>query len=136
MLIQLLICSIVMGLTVFVHAEMLSLFKFTSDRINDAIVRILGLRGRSLLMAFAALWILAAMTLEVWLWAIVLLLVGAFQALEPALYFALVCFTTLGFGDVILGVEWRIMSALLAINGLLLFGWSTAFMVDILRTER
>ena len=136
MLIQLLIGSIVMGLTVFVHAEMLSLFKFTSDRINDAIVRILGLRGRSLLMAFAALWILAAMTLEVWLWAIVLLLVGAFQALEPALYFALVCFTTLGFGDVILGVEWRIMSALLAINGLLLFGWSTAFMVDILRTKR
>ena len=80
--------------------------------------------------------VLATVTIEVWVWALVLLLTGAVDALEPAVYFALVCFTTLGFGDITLPVEWRLLSALIGANGFLMFGWSTAFMVELIRKSR
>ena len=58
---------------------------------------------------------------------------GAVEGLEPALYFALVSFTTLGFGDITLSADWRLMSALIGANGFLIFGWSTAYMVEWIR---
>ena len=53
--------------------------------------------------------------------------------MQPAVYFSLVCFTTLGFGDITLPVEWRLLSALIGANGFLLFGWSTAYMFELMR---
>ncbi len=82
------------------------------------------------------LMVLLTMTIEVWLWAFVLLATGAVTGLEPAVYFALVCFTTLGFGDITLPTEWRLLSALIGANGFLMFGWSTAFMVELIRKSR
>ena len=61
------------------------------------------------------------------------LAVGAFDALEPAVYFALVSFTTAGFGDITLGPDWRLLSGLTTANGFLMFGWSTAYMVELMR---
>jgi len=87
-------------------------------------------------ISIAMLIVLAGMTINVWLWAFVLLATGAEQGLEPAVYFSLVCYTTLGFGDITLPVEWRLLSAMIGANGFLMFGWSTAFMVELLRKTR
>jgi len=48
------------------------------------------------------------------------------EALEPALYFSLVAFTTVGFGDLVLEPSWRVLSAIEAANGVMMFGWTTA----------
>ena len=55
---------------------------------------------------------------------------------EPALYFSTVSFTTLGYGDIVLGPDWRIMSAIEGANGLILFGWSTAFLISMMSKMR
>lgn len=81
----------------------------------------------------ATLWLLAALTAGVWVWAAVFMACDIFGALEPALYFAVVTFTTLGYGDVTLPQEWRLLSGICAANGLILFGLSTAFLVEFLR---
>ena len=80
--------------------------------------------------------VLFTMTVVVWVWAFVLMSTGAVPGLEPAVYFALVCFTTLGFGDITLPTEWRLLSALIGANGFLMFGWSTAFMVELISKSR
>ena len=49
------------------------------------------------------LYIMLIQTINVWIWASVFIIVGAFDTLEPALYFSLVSFTTVGFGDITLG---------------------------------
>ncbi|MGH1483591.1 MAG: ion channel, partial [Geminicoccales bacterium] len=41
--------------------------------------------------------------------------------------------TARGYGDITLNESWRILSALCAANGLLLFGFSTAFLVELMR---
>jgi Ion channel len=49
------------------------------------------------------------------------------------LYFAFVNYTTLGYGDVVPVAHWRLLGPLTAMNGMLLFGWSTAVIFEVLR---
>lgn len=79
------------------------------------------------------LWMLLAFSLVAWIWAVTLILVGAMNELESALYFSMVAFTSLGFGDIVLDQPWRLLSGMMAANGLVLFGMNTAVIVETLR---
>ena len=48
-------------------------------------------------------------------------------------YFAFGNYTTLGYGDVIPVEGWRILGPMTALNGILLIGWSTALIFQVLR---
>ncbi|MFZ9198680.1 MAG: ion channel [Paracoccaceae bacterium] len=89
-----------------------------------------------LMIAGVSLWVLGVITAGVWLWAFAYLWIGAFSTLEQSVYFALVCFTTLGFGDVLLPQEWRILAGMTAANGFLNFGLLTALLIEALRQIR
>lgn len=88
------------------------------------------------LLMIVSVWVLGIITVGVWMWALVFLGVGALPTLEESVYFALVSYTTLGFGDVLLPKEWRILSGMAAANGFLNFGLLTAVMVEALRHAR
>lgn len=94
--------------------------------------------GRKLftVLTLALLWSLGMMTIAVWVWAVALYLLGIFVGFEASVYFALVAFTTLGFGDILLPVEWRLLGGMAAANGLLMFGLLTAILVETLRDTR
>lgn len=133
---QLAIGSGVIALIVGIQAELFSIY---SRRFEGLLLWLRPLFRRftsTAITIVSILFILLAITVEVWVWALVLWLVGAVTALEPALYFALVCFTTLGLGDITLGHDWRLLSAMIAANGFLMFSWSAAFMVDLIRLSR
>ncbi len=70
-----------------------------------------------------------ASVIEAGMWAATYLIVGAISGLEQALYFSTVTYTTLGFGDVVMEQQWRLLSALEAANGIIMFGWTTALIV-------
>lgn len=89
-----------------------------------------------LLLVAVSIWVLGIISTGVWLWALVFLALGALDTLEEAVYFSLVSFTTLGFGDVVLAKEWRILSGMAGANGFLNFGLMTALMVEALRHTR
>ena len=82
------------------------------------------------------LWIQLGISVIILIWAGVFYGLGLFDGFEPATYFALVSFTTLGFGDVLLDKDWRLLSGFAASNGLLLFGVFTAFFVEAMRRVR
>jgi voltage-gated potassium channel Kch len=56
-----------------------------------------------------------------------------FYSFSEAIYFSLVTFTTLGYGDISLSSDWRLLSGLEAINGIMLIGWSTAMMYSLIQ---
>jgi hypothetical protein len=64
--------------------------------------------------------------LESGLWAGFYVMVGALPTFEDAIYFSLVTFTTLGYGDITLDEKWRVLAAFEAANGIIMFGWTTA----------
>lgn len=87
-------------------------------------------------LLLALLWSILMVTVSVWIWAIAFWILEIFQDFESAMYFSLVAFTTLGFGDILLPVEWRLLGGLAAANGLLIFGLLTAMLVETLRQTR
>ena len=78
-------------------------------------------------------WLLLALFIAIWLWAFLFVLLGLFNALEPAMYFAIVSFTTLGLGDIVIEGPWRLMSGIAAANGLILFALVTAYLIEAMR---
>jgi hypothetical protein len=74
----------------------------------------------------------AAHLIQIALWAIALLLVGEISTFEKAFYCSAQNYTALGYGDIMMSERWRLLGPLEAINGLLLFGLSTAVMFAIM----
>ncbi len=87
-------------------------------------------------LTVVVLWMLAALSIAVWIWAGTFMLLGQFNDLETSLYFSVVSFTTLGFGDITIGKEWRLLSGLIAANGLILFSLTTAFLIEFVTRLR
>ena len=70
----------------------------------------------------------AAHLVEIVLWATAFRASSDISTFEKAFYFSAQNYTTLGYGDIVLSDRWRLLGPLEAINGLLLFGLSTAVM--------
>lgn len=122
--------SLVFGTTLIHLACTLMVVRWVrSVTRRHASVHALTLRG-GVLGGLVMLMSLAAY-LESVLWAGFYVFVDALPNFPEAVYFSLVTFTTLGYGDVTLGEEWRMLAALEAANGIMMFGWTTAIIVAV-----
>jgi ion channel len=86
-------------------------------------------QGLSILFIVLGLFLLHAV--QIWIYAVAFLLLGQLGSVEAALYFSASTFTTVGYGDVLLNPDWRMLAAAESANGFLLLGWSTAFLVSV-----
>jgi hypothetical protein len=74
----------------------------------------------------------AAHLMQIALWAAAFCASREISTFEKAFYFSAENYTSLGYGDIVLSDSWRLLGPLEAINGLLLFGLSTAVMFAVL----
>lgn len=130
MLYQLILATVMVGVTVMVHLMGLA-----------ALIRVLRSHSRifAKLRIFPATHLLATSigifaihTVEIWIYAGLYVLLGAFGYFEEALYFSTVTYATIGYGDVTMPDAWRILGAIEGATGVIMLGWSTAFLVSIL----
>jgi polyferredoxin len=77
--------------------------------------------------------LLVAHIVEVIAWSLAYAILDATPAGADVLYFAFVNYTTLGYGDIVPVERWRLLGPMAAMNGVLLFGWSTAVIFEVLR---
>src|SRR5580700_7065040 len=84
-------------------------------------------------MIAAVSMLMVAHLIEIGVWSIAYALVDAAAQGADDFYFAFVNYTTLGYGDIIPTARWRLLGPLTAMNGVLLFGWSTAVIFHVLR---
>lgn len=75
---------------------------------------------------------LALHGLEIWLFAFVYIGLDAINGLEDALYFSTISYSTVGYSDIHIQAEWRLLGAFESILGMVLLGWSTAFFFRML----
>jgi hypothetical protein len=76
---------------------------------------------------------MAAHLAEVLVWSLAYAIVSVAPPGTDLIYFAFVNYTTLGYGDVTPVERWRLLGPMTAMNGVLLFGWSTAVIFEVLR---
>ncbi len=77
--------------------------------------------------------LMTAHVAEVTVWSLAYAMLDVAPAATDALYFAFVNYTTLGYGDMVPIERWRLLGPMAAMNGVLLFGWSTAVIFEVLR---
>lgn len=117
--------------TLFVHAIFISLSIWVIRHIRKWLT-IRPIFPKTLIVLLSvSTWLMVALSVEIWIWAIAFLYFDIFTNLEPAIYFALSIFTTLGFGDIVLDEQWRVLSGIGGANGFILFGLSTAYLIEL-----
>ncbi len=133
MLTAILVGSLLVGVTVSVHGLGTTVLLTNLQRLGISHGEATELQ-RFLIVSGTAAFLLVLHVLEVVLWALAYLLlpqINEVVTLEEAAYFSIVTFSTLGYGDIIVEGEWRILSGIEAINGILVIGWSTALLFAV-----
>jgi len=70
---------------------------------------------------------------EVLVWSLIYVITSVAPAGTDLIYFAFVNYTTLGYGDVTPVERWHLLGPMTAMSGVLMFGWSTAVIFEVLR---
>ena len=130
---QLLVGGVVSAINIAVHAIIMTMLV--------TVARSVGAKGRPYhpivfliaVMISTVSVLMAAHVVEVLVWSLAYSIVNAAPADANLTYFAFVNYTTLGYGDVIPVARWRMLGPITALNGVLLIGWSTAVIFEILR---
>jgi len=119
--------------TVVIHGIALDRLIYMLEHVWPLIdQKIHSLATRTNLMAMTILYAFLSHIAQIWIWALCYLTLDVLPDLESALYFSTSAFTTVGFGDVYLDKDWRLLSSFEAANGFILFGWSTAFIFEVM----
>jgi len=128
MIANLLVGTAMISLTVVIHTFGLMAVTRAMGILTD-LLRLRGRRSHVVAMIAAVIGIFGVLTVEVWLWAACYYALGIVGDFETALYFSTATFSTVGYGDIVAGEDWRLLTALEGVNGFLLIGWSTAYLV-------
>jgi hypothetical protein len=88
--------------------------------------------GVSSLLVAIMLIMFAGNLIQIILWSGLFLTYGEFKDFATAFYHSVVNFATLGYGDIVMSEKRRLLGALEAANGVLMFGLTTGFLYTIL----
>ena len=70
--------------------------------------------------------------LQFTVWAKIFVFLEEFQDFSTAFYHSTVNFSSLGYGDIVMSEEWRLLGALEACNGILMFGLTTGALLAVM----
>jgi len=71
--------------------------------------------------------------LQIMLWGALFLWLGEFEQAYDAIYHSAVNFTSLGYGDIVMSRERKLLGPLEAVNGVLMLGMSAATLMAIVQ---
>lgn len=129
---QILAGSIILGLCSFIHIAILiwlaTLIRYLTMRLEHWSRP----AHSGILIGFAFAAISFSHIAQVSIWAFSISIFGALPDFAESIYFALVTYTTLGYGDITMNPDFRLFGSVAAITGVLNFGLSTAFLVGLI----
>lgn len=128
---NLLLGFLLLVFSIFVHAYA---SRFVMKLVNKKVLSgNFTIRNKEMWISFIVLIMFIASFVEVLAWAFTFMALGTISDLEEALYFSIVTFTTLGYGDITLSESYRLLASLEAANGIIIFGWSTAITMAVVQ---
>ena len=133
---QLIVASGMVALTILIHLGGLSALVWMMRRHTVTALTPRARLRQAMTLVGAAFGLFALHSVEIWAYASLYVLLGALHGFQDALYFSTATYTTVGYGDLTLGRDWRILGAIEGANGVILLGWSTAFFVSVVARIR
>ena len=132
MLRQVLVAAPVCVCTIVIHALVMTMVVRVAQAVGSGRVWHPWLRLTAVMIATVSVLMLAHVV-EVLVWATTYRLTGAAPGNANLVYFAFVNFATLGYGDITPVPRWLLLGPITALNGVMLSGWSTAVIFEVLR---
>ena len=133
LLLNLAICMFILVATVAVHTMgMMMVLQFNERHARLPKAHLLRNRNFHIVSGTVLIMFLVSLV-EVLIWACTYLVLNAIEGLEKAVYFSMVTFTTLGYGDVLLDKRWQLLASFEAANGIIMFGWTTAIIMAVVQ---
>jgi hypothetical protein len=132
MLRQFLVSIAVSVCNIAIHAIVMAAVLWVARLANERATSYQPLRRIAVMTATVSV-LMVAHTAEVVVWSFAYAIVGVAPPGTDLIYFAFVNYTTLGYGDVTPVQRWHLLGPMTAMNGVLMFGWSTAVIFEVLR---
>jgi hypothetical protein len=123
---------LLISLTVLLHAVGSRYFLWSVLKYKPFLQRHPGFLLSTLVLTWAVGNLIILHMLEILGWGCYYYGMGLFQDFEASVYYSLVTYTTVGYGDVVLPREWRLMGTSEALVGILMTAWSTALLIGVL----
>jgi ion channel len=120
-------------LNLIIHAVLLAGVVWTVRRLEVKDTFVPAFLQYTVMIVSTGTLLVAGHFLEVVIWAVTYALVGAAPPDSDLIYFAFGNYTTLGYGGITPVDGWRLLGPMTALNGIMLIGWSTALIIEILR---
>src|SRR6185503_16018757 len=128
---ELVIAAAIVSVSLIIHiAGILLMAKLLLHR-REELERSASNKKFALLIVALFAWILLLHVIQTSLWAVFYYTQALFSDFETSLYFSMVSFTTIGYGDVLLPRHWRLLGVIEGFSGVLLCGVSTAFIFAV-----
>ena len=120
---RILIACVLVVVTVTIHAVGFSLLLRALMRSHALTTT--GFWQATWLVIGLTSWLLLIHLAEIAVWGMCYFWLGCFSDVESAHYFSGVTYTTVGYGDLVLPNQWRVLAPIEALTGLLMCGLST-----------
>ncbi len=139
MIAELALATIMVLLTVTIHGAGLyalsRMLRLEEREESKEHVHPMSLRGIAVTL-IVILGLFALHGMEIWLYAFLYIAIGAIDGLREAIYFSTITYGAIGYDDAAMAENWRLVSAIEGINGIIMIGWSTAFFVTLVARMR
>lgn len=133
LIVQLIIGGVMIGGTVLIHALGLDFIIRHTGRVEEFFRKFSKKLWKALTSSVTVLLVFVIHIVIMQLWALLFMVwdCAPIESFADALYFSTVVYSTLGFGDIILEPSCRMLSGIEGANGFILFGWTAAFIFEI-----
>src|SRR5262245_40830704 len=115
-----------------IHAVVMTVVVWAARKAATRELLLQGARLTAVMICTVSV-LMIAHVLEVIVWSLAYAMVDAAPSGADLLYFAFVNYTTLGYGDLIPVERWRLVGPITAMNGVILLGWFTDVIFEVLR---
>ena len=130
---QMLVGAAASLVNLIIHAVLLGVVVWTVRGLAGRDSFVPGFVQYTIVIDLTGTLLMAGHFVEVMVWAITYGLVGVAPASVQLIYLAFDNYTTLGYADLVAPEQWRLLRPMTALNGIMLIGWSTALIIEILR---
>jgi len=118
-----------MGIQVAVVVKMI---QYVLRAIDSRDPRVPAFAFDTYVISMVLLMLFAGLLAQIAVWAVLFEFIGEFDDFATAFYHSTVNFASLGYGDIVMSEEWRLLGALEASHGVLMFGLSAGTMLAVM----
>ena len=113
-------------------AVVVMMVRYLIGKVNDENMNTDSFTFEASVINIVVIMLFAGHLFQIAIWAMVFIFLGEFNDFYTAFYHSAVNFASLGYGDIVMSEKWRLLGALEAGNGVLMFGLSAGTLLAIM----